>query len=194
MVSSNSPANRSEIMSRVRSRGNRSTELRLVKVFKAAGITGWRRNERIFGRPDFVFRKLRIVIFVDGCFWHGCRRHFRQPVDNFDYWDKKITGNRRRDRKVNAKLMRSGLRRLPSLPKQHALVFGNSVNLPTTFKVRDAAPTPWSGDAKIRELWYHEAGKQIELTLPAETAEKPQAPAIEAAAADGGGQDEDVPF
>ncbi|MGD1032735.1 MAG: ATP-binding protein, partial [Opitutaceae bacterium] len=86
------------------------------------------------------------------------------------------------------------LKRLPSLPKQHALVFGNSVNLPTTFRVRDAAPTPWSGDAKIRELWYHEAGKQIELTLPTETAKKVEAPAIEEAAADGHGPGEEVPF
>ncbi|WP_245476745.1 ATP-binding protein [Bradyrhizobium sp. Leo170] len=51
------------------------------------------------------------------------------------------------------------LRRLPSLPKQHALVFGNSVNLPTTFKVRSAFPLPASDDAKIVDLWFHEAGR-----------------------------------
>jgi len=55
------------------------------------------------------------------------------------------------------------LKRLPSLPKQHALVFGNSVNLPTTFRVRDAIPTPWSGDAPIRELWFHQAEKKVNL-------------------------------
>ncbi|MCV9940429.1 ATP-binding protein [Boseaceae bacterium BT-24-1] len=47
------------------------------------------------------------------------------------------------------------LKRLPSLPKQHALVFGTSVTLPTTFKVREARPLPKSDDAKIRELWFH---------------------------------------
>ena len=51
------------------------------------------------------------------------------------------------------------LKRLPSLPKQHALVFGTSVNLPTTFKVREAKPLPKSDDAKIGELWFHEEGR-----------------------------------
>ena len=51
------------------------------------------------------------------------------------------------------------LKRLPSLPKQHALVFGTSVNLPTTFKVREAKPLPKSDDAKIGELWFHGQGR-----------------------------------
>lgn len=59
----------------------------------------------------------------------------------------------------------SVLRRLPSLPKQHALVFGNSVNLPTTFKVRRADPLPASDDAKIVDLWFHEAGRPTMLRL-----------------------------
>jgi hypothetical protein len=59
----------------------------------------------------------------------------------------------------------SVLRRLPSLPKQHALVFGNSVNLPTTFKVRRADPLPASDDAKIVDLWFHEAGRPTTLSL-----------------------------
>ena len=46
------------------------------------------------------------------------------------------------------------LRRLPSLPKQHALIFGNSVNIPTTFRVRDADPTPYSNDTQVRDIWY----------------------------------------
>lgn len=46
------------------------------------------------------------------------------------------------------------LRRLPSLPKQHALIFGNSVNIPTTFRVRDANPTPHSNDTQVRDIWY----------------------------------------
>jgi hypothetical protein len=46
------------------------------------------------------------------------------------------------------------LKRLPSLPKQHALIFGNSVNIPTTFRVRDADPTPYSNDTEVRDIWY----------------------------------------
>ncbi|WP_336741408.1 ATP-binding protein [Aureimonas altamirensis] len=57
------------------------------------------------------------------------------------------------------------LKRLPSLPKQHALVFGTSVNLPTTFKVREAKPLPKSDDAKIRELWFHEEGREAQVRI-----------------------------
>jgi len=86
------------------------------------------------------------------------------------------------------------LKRLPSLPKQHALVFGNSVNLPTTFRVRDASPTPWSGDAKIRDLWFHESGKKVELQLAAEKQIETDQNAKEAKIQDGENVDEDVPF
>jgi uncharacterized protein len=57
------------------------------------------------------------------------------------------------------------LRRLPSLPKQHALVFGTAVNLPTTFKVRNASPLPASDDAKIVDLWFHEEGRLASIKL-----------------------------
>ena len=57
------------------------------------------------------------------------------------------------------------LKRLPSLPKQHALVFGTSVNLPTTFKVQEAKPLPKSDDARIKELWFHEEGRPVFIEL-----------------------------
>ncbi len=61
----------------------------------------------------------------------------------------------------------SVLKRLPSLPKQHALVFGTSVNLPTTFRVRDTHPLPESDDAKIRDLWFHKEGEPANISFPA---------------------------
>ena len=66
---------RSDIMRRVKSKKNKSTELRLIEIFKQNGITGWRRNYPVKGHPDFIFPKKKIVVFVDGCFWHGhdCR-------------------------------------------------------------------------------------------------------------------------
>ena len=64
----------------------------------------------------------------------------------------------------------SVLKRLPSLPKQHALVFGTSVNLPTTFKVRNAVPLPKSDDAKIRELWFHELGRPARINIDSSVA------------------------
>jgi DNA helicase HerA-like ATPase len=60
----------------------------------------------------------------------------------------------------------SVMKRLPSLPKQHALIFGNSVNLPTTFKVREVNPKPKSDDAAIRELWFHREGTVSDFCLP----------------------------
>lgn len=57
------------------------------------------------------------------------------------------------------------LKRLPSLPKQHALVFGTAVNLPTTFKVRRAFPLPKSDDTKICDLWFREEGRQIQINI-----------------------------
>lgn len=62
------------------------------------------------------------------------------------------------------------MRRLPSLPKQHALIFGNAVNLPTTFKVRDVNPRPKSDDAAIRELWFKAEHEPIELAYPTQVA------------------------
>ena len=62
---------RSEIMRKVKSNKNKSTELRLIDIFKQNGITGWKRNYPVKGHPDFVFQKEKIAVFVDGCFWHG---------------------------------------------------------------------------------------------------------------------------
>lgn len=68
-------------------------------------------------------------------------------------------------RQMTPFISESVLKRLPSLPKQHALVFGTSVNLPTTFKVRDAVPLPASDDARIRDLWFHEQGRAAQVSL-----------------------------
>jgi DNA mismatch endonuclease (patch repair protein) len=54
-------------MSAIRGSGNRATELRMIELFRAARITGWRRNLKLFGRPDFVFPRGRVAVFVDGC-------------------------------------------------------------------------------------------------------------------------------
>jgi DNA mismatch endonuclease (patch repair protein) len=97
-------AKRSALMSRIRSRGNAATELRFIQLLKAAGITGWRRNQKIFGKPDFVFKKLKLAVFVDGCFWHGCPKHGTQPKGNRAFWKKKFARNIARDRLVNRTL------------------------------------------------------------------------------------------
>jgi DNA mismatch endonuclease (patch repair protein) len=92
---------RSEVMSRIRGSGNKGTELRLIQIFRANNITGWRRGSLLPGKPDFVFPKLKSAVFVDGCFWHGCPKHGRSPRSNAEYWSAKIAGNKARDHRVN---------------------------------------------------------------------------------------------
>src|SRR4051794_13972071 len=97
MVDVFSPKKRSEIMSRVKGRGNESTELRLVKTLRKFRIRGWRRHSKVFGRPDFVFPNARVAIFVDGCFWHGCPIHGAIPSSNRAFWMRKLVRNKQRD-------------------------------------------------------------------------------------------------
>ena len=119
---------RSEVMSRIRGAGNKATELRLIQIFRANGITDWRRGcsltlaprssksqgpstkDRSTGKvkPDFVFPNLKLAVFVDGCFWHGCPMHCIQPKQNAKFWRGKITGNKTRDRRVNYALRKRG--------------------------------------------------------------------------------------
>ncbi|EIP98948.1 DNA mismatch endonuclease Vsr [Opitutaceae bacterium TAV1] len=102
---------RSQVMSKIRSSGNLSTELALANAFRAAGLKGWRRHQRLVGgRPDFLFRRKRVCVFVDGCFWHGCPRCYRAPTSNVEYWAPKIIRNRRRDRRIERALRRCGFR------------------------------------------------------------------------------------
>lgn len=100
---------RSKIMSAIRSRNNRTTEKRLRYALVSHGIHGWKLNVRSLpGCPDFVFCKKKIVIFVDGCFWHRCPRCFRKPKSSLQYWNKKIKSNQERDQRVRQRLNRHG--------------------------------------------------------------------------------------
>ena len=95
-------------MRAVRSHGNLSTELRMIAIFRLHGITGWRRHQKLPGKPDFIFRKARVAVFIDGCFWHSCPKHVRAPASNVEYWAAKLARNLARDRKVNSTLRRAG--------------------------------------------------------------------------------------
>jgi DNA mismatch endonuclease (patch repair protein) len=88
-------------MARIRARGNATTERNLTQAFRRLKIVGWRRHLATFGRPDFTFRKQRVVVFVDGCFWHGCPKHGRNPKSNTAYWLPKLARNRTRDSLVS---------------------------------------------------------------------------------------------
>ena len=99
---------RSEVMSRIRGSGNLSTELRLIKLLRANGVSGWRRKHPLPGKPDFVFPGPGLCVFVDGCFWHACPHCFRMPRQNRKFWSEKISRNIHRDRYVSGKLRRLG--------------------------------------------------------------------------------------
>lgn len=101
-------AKRSEVMSRIRGSGNKGTEIALAKLFRKHGVTGWRRNQPLFGKPDFTFRRQQIVVFVDGCFWHVCPKHCSMPTNNREFWEKKLTANKERDRLVTQTLRKQG--------------------------------------------------------------------------------------
>ena len=103
-------AKRSEVMARIRSHGNRDTELRLIALMREHGITGWLRNAHAFGKPDFVFRAAKLAVFVDGCFWHGCPRHATMPANNRAFWKAKFARNAARDRDVTRTLRKAGWR------------------------------------------------------------------------------------
>ena len=126
---------RSEVMAAIRSHGNKATEVRMAALFRAHGITGWRRQQKLRAgrkgvsaksavnsqrstlnaqpavlrvRVDFVFRSARVAVFVDGCFWHACPRHGTQPSGNRAFWKKKLARNVERDREVSRALRKAG--------------------------------------------------------------------------------------
>lgn len=102
---------RSAVMAAIKGRGTHSTELAVRGILKNLGITGWRANSvSIPGKPDFAFPKIKLVVFVDGCFWHGCKICLRnlKPGTNTTYWRKKIDSNMRRDKRINRQLNKLG--------------------------------------------------------------------------------------
>jgi len=100
MVDTFSKTERSRIMASVKSANNKSTDLRFLSILKEKSITGWHRNYPVTGNPDFVFPRLKIAVFIDGCFWHRCPSHCRMPASNKDYWRTKIANNKSRDKKT----------------------------------------------------------------------------------------------
>jgi DNA mismatch endonuclease, patch repair protein len=62
----------------------------------------------ILVKPDVVFTRARVAVFVDGCFWHGCPAHGTTPSRNAEYWSAKLARNRARDARVNALLAEAG--------------------------------------------------------------------------------------
>ena len=95
-------------MSAIRSKGNETTEVAAMRLFRKYKIIGWRRNQALLGKPDFVFPKGKLVVFVDGCFWHG--HTCLKPRDSLKrgFWKEKIERNIERGKLVNKILRKDG--------------------------------------------------------------------------------------
>jgi DNA mismatch endonuclease Vsr len=97
------------LMQNVRGRGNRTTEARFRAALISAGVRGWKLNvTTLQGSPDLLFPDEKIAVFLDGCFWHGCRQCGHVPNKNRAFWSAKINRNRERDRTNTAWLRRTG--------------------------------------------------------------------------------------
>lgn len=86
---------RSEVMASV---GHKDTgpEMTLRRALWATGLR-YRLHLRLPGRPDLAFPRARVVVFVDGCFWHGCPEHYRSPRSSREFWASKLARNVERD-------------------------------------------------------------------------------------------------
>jgi len=94
-------------MSQIRAK-NTKPELKLRKLLCANDIRGYRIHYNLTGKPDIVFIKKKIAIFIDGCFWHKCPVCFQEPETRKEFWTKKIQSNIDRDKKVNKQLKNDG--------------------------------------------------------------------------------------
>jgi DNA (cytosine-5)-methyltransferase 1 len=104
------PQLRSRIMRAVKS-SNTSVEKILRKALCSVGLRGYRLHDaRVPGTPDVVFRRQRVAVFVDGCFWHGCPKCYREPQSKKEYWRMKVRRNIERDNTVNSACFDAGWR------------------------------------------------------------------------------------
>src|SRR5206468_3977576 len=98
------PEQRSRNMAAIRSSGTKPEAVLAAALREAFPRRRIALGSNLPGRPDFYLSALRLAVFADGCFWHGCPEHGRTPDDNRTYWSPKIAGNRRRDRRADRSL------------------------------------------------------------------------------------------
>src|SRR4051794_1153421 len=101
------PLSRSEQMSRIRS-AHTAPERLLRSALWAAGVRYRLHARSLPGRPDLVFAKRRLVVFIDGCFWHGCPEHYTCPKSRTDFWIGKLKRNTQRDQRQTMILENAG--------------------------------------------------------------------------------------
>ena len=87
---------------------NTGPEIKLRKLLWSQGIRGYRIHFNLPGKPDIVFTKNKVAIFIDGCFWHKCPVDFQEPETRKEFWMKKINSNVERDTKITRQLQDDG--------------------------------------------------------------------------------------
>jgi len=98
-------------MSAIRGKNNKTTEIALRMALVRSGISGWTCHPMTLpGKPDFFFKRRRLAVFVDGCFWHACPKCGHLPKTRSDYWQAKLAINQARDRRKSRLLRESGYR------------------------------------------------------------------------------------
>lgn len=100
MADNLNPADRTRTMQAVKSKDSKM-EVKFRSSLWRRGFRFFKNVKSLPGKPDVVFPKKKIAIFLDSCFWHGCPLHLKLPVSNADYWRNKIEKNRNRDKEIN---------------------------------------------------------------------------------------------
>ncbi|MDR0373183.1 MAG: very short patch repair endonuclease [Nitrososphaerota archaeon] len=101
------PEQRRKNMQHIRSTGTKAERL-LMAELRQRGVEFSPYDKTVMGKPDLVFAEHKVAVFVDSDFWHGNPVRYVRPKTNVEYWDKKITGNKKRDRRVNRELKKQG--------------------------------------------------------------------------------------
>lgn len=99
MADTVSKKKRSEIMSKIKSKDTK-IEILFRKALWKKGFRYRKNSSKYFGKPDLVLPKYKTAIFIDSCFWHGCKKHCRIPTTRKNYWIPKIEQNKERDKEV----------------------------------------------------------------------------------------------
>jgi len=108
MADTVSKETRSKIMSSIRGKWTKS-ETRIHGILKGHKIRH-KMYPKIDGNPDILMTDTNTAVFIDGCFWHGCPRCYKEPSSNKEYWVKKIRRNMERDKHNTKKARKAGYR------------------------------------------------------------------------------------
>lgn len=155
--------NRSQQMSRIR--GRHTTPERVLRsLLWRAGLRYRLHSKTPAGRPDIVFPRARVAVFVDGCFWHGCPEHYVRPRSSSQFWATKLSENVRRDVEQTRRLEKLGWRVCRvwehevfehpdrTVERVHSALCGTRWHPPTSWRVFKVVEVDPSTDRERRHM------------------------------------------